>query len=396
MNITATKLKTVMLLGMFFFLLACSATVFGQSSDDGWGPYLTVGKGPAIVVNWKTDKQWAGEVSYSAASPGPDEESFTKLERETGPVQFHHVLLDDLKGGTEYEYEVKGSEGPSSYYFRSLSDDPQEFAFFVYGDNRTCVQRHRMLSIWMAMDSWDPTFIFHTGDLVERPTPSRWADFFWAIEPFSRSTPLVPVLGNHEMYHGSYFDAFSLPTEDGVYKRGWYSFEYGPVNFVILDSNVNEIGLSKFLEQTEWLKRELEGQTREYTVVFFHHPIYSSGYSSGVDSGLAESWGSLFEKHDVDLVFNGHVHAYERLVKDGVTYVVTGGGGAPTDNISSRLDISKAAQGDSLHYVRVSVTETGLELETVEVARVNREGESGRVGCDAELSEGRAIIDDNY
>ncbi|MFW6048894.1 MAG: metallophosphoesterase family protein [Candidatus Bipolaricaulota bacterium] len=392
-NEKTTKLTTVLILGITFMFLANSPFLFGQSSDEIWGPYLTVGEGGSIVVNWKTAELRQGEVAYSVASPADDEVGSEKVERETKPVQFHHVRLDDLRGGTEYKYEVNDIGDPSTYYFRSMSEDLREFAFFVYGDNRTCVQRHRILTTWMAMDRWDPTFIFHTGDLVERPTTSRWADFFWAIEPFSRSTPLVPVLGNHEMYHQSYFDVFSLPTGDGASMRGWYSFEYGPINFVILDSNVNEIGLSRFLEQTEWLKRELEGQTRKYTVIFFHHPVYSSGYPSGVDTGLAESWGSLFEEHGVDLVFNGHVHAYERLVKDGVTYVVTGGGGAPTDNISPRLDISMKARGDSLHYVRVSVTETGLELETVEVARVERDGGSGRVGCGAELSGGRKIID---
>lgn len=376
------------------FVLASFTSVQATEKIE-WGPYLTVGDGPTIVVNWKTDRATRGKVSYATDDYHMENDGFSDSIAEEEAKKFHHVRLSGLNPGTEHVYRVEsGSDSSGVNYFGSLAEEAEDFSFFVYGDNRTCGKRHRIVTSRMALDPFDPAFIFHTGDLVERPVAHRWDDFFSAIEPFSKSTPLVPVLGNHERNDESYYRAFALPTGGGTYKEGWYSFEYGPVNFVLLDSNVNQLGLGKFSEEREWLERELENQTEPFTVAFFHHPIYSSIYSTGKNSGLADSWGVLFEKYGVDLVFTGHVHAYERLVKNGVTYVITGGGGAPTDNISSRFDFSRKARGDSLHYVRVSVTGSGLQLQTIEVARVVRDGRSGRLGCDSELTVKRSVVDE--
>jgi len=387
-----------LIFGLVLFLaltVLVSDVVAQEKLPAAWGPYLTLKDESTVAINWRAE-DGPEVVHYDRASYFLENNHLREkaTDRQEGEV-FHHVSLTDLRPGTKYVYRIGHSPGQFSLnYFETPESEPEEFTFFVYGDTRTCPGRHRLVASEMALDPLNPAFIVHTGDLVESPVSPNWANFFWAIEPFSGSTPLVPVLGNHEKNDDSYYESFVLPSGGGDYEKQWYSFEYGKVNFIVLDSNSNLIGLNDFLKEKAWLEKELENQTRPFTVVMFHHPMFSSEYSAGKDSGLESSWGTLFEKYGVELVFNGHVHSYERLEKNGVTYVVTGGGGAPTGQLNSRFEFSKKARGDSLHYVRVTVKNEEMKLQTVEVAKLNRSGGGARVGCNVEMDVSRRLIDE--
>ena len=81
-------------------------------------------------------------------------------------------------------------------------------------------------------------------------------------------------------------------------------------------------------KQYQFLKRDLAGTSRPFKVFFGHHPAYSSG-SHGSTKKMQEYLQPLFEENGVQLVFAGHDHDYERTIVNGITYVVSGGGGAP-------------------------------------------------------------------
>lgn len=395
-----TKRSALTFFCVFLLVLVLTSTALSaegrELNEPLWGPYLTMKDGSTVVVNWKTDRAYTGGLNYERADFYLENKELRgSAQEQDGGGLFHHVKLDGLKPGLEYVYRIgkdSGEEGVN--YFGSPKDEASDFSFFVYGDTRTCPRRHRLVASEMALDPFDPSFVIHTGDLVESPVSNNWSDFFWAIEPFSKSTPLVPSLGNHERNDDNYYDAFELPPGGGDYGKQWYTFTHRQAKFIVLDSNADQMGLSNFMKEREWLVEELKSNTKPVTVVIFHHPIYSSEYPEGVDSGLADSWGTLFEKHGVDLVFNGHVHSYERAVKNGVTYVVTGGGGAPTGNLSSRFDFSRKAKGDSLQYVRVSVDKNEIKLQTIEVAQINRNVDAGRVGCNVDMTADRVVIDE--
>lgn len=100
----------------------------------------------------------------------------------------------------------------------------------------------------------------------------------------------------------------------------WYTTELGPGTLVVLDSN--EVDNH---EQQAWLGETLE-DAGSPIVVAFHHPAFSCGPYGNTPS-IIENWVPLFEQHDVALVLAGHEHHYQRLGRNGLTYVVTGGGG---------------------------------------------------------------------
>ena len=166
------------------------------------------------------------------------------------------------------------------------------------------------------------------------------------------SFTLYPTLGNHEYYGEHYFKSFSLPNNEL-----WYSFDSGPAHFVGLDSNIRN---SFRLSQLFWLIKDLILNKKPYTIVYFHHPPYSSG-NHGSEKYLRWTWGFIFEFLNVDIVFNGHDHCYERGKVGSVNYVVTGGGGAPLYDVGSSWWTVYSEK--TFHYCLVTVNQTELSYE---------------------------------
>jgi hypothetical protein len=80
--------------------------------------------------------------------------------------------------------------------------------------------------------------------------------------------------------------------------------------------------------QLQWLEKELAASGSDWKVMYFHHPIYSSGGRHGSDTALREQLEPLFLKYGVDLVLAGHEHFYERLKpQKGIHYFISGGAG---------------------------------------------------------------------
>jgi hypothetical protein len=134
-----------------------------------------------------------------------------------------------------------------------------------------------------------------------------------------------PCLGNHDWYSPMgaqpYLDYFpSLPGN-----RRYYDVAIGTVHFFAVDSDPHEPdGIDVTSPQAQWLKAALAASTECFNVVYFHHPAYSSGDPIFVEPKMRwpfKAWGA-------DIVLTAHVHNYERLRVDGMTYVVDGLGGA--------------------------------------------------------------------
>jgi hypothetical protein len=124
-------------------------------------------------------------------------------------------------------------------------------------------------------------------------------------------------LGNHDAREQRLYKQFNM---DG---KLYYSFTPKPnVRFFALDSGY------PVPEQIKWLEKELVASSDDWKIVFFHHPLYSSGDRHGSDLRLREVLEPLFLKHNVSVVLNGHDHFYERVKpQKGIAYFVTGSGG---------------------------------------------------------------------
>ena len=160
--------------------------------------------------------------------------------------------------------------------------------------------------------------------------------FFDKYQKIMKYKPFYPSIGNHEITHGyisDYYKAFSTPShttvqfEGSQYPKAYYSFDYGNVHFVSLNSDVNSsLGLDpdQSEEMLAWFKNDLyEAQNvknSRWIIVFFHNPVYSSGRhpESGPNARLMrDEFLPVIDSVGVDLVLNGDNHHYERsyLVK---------------------------------------------------------------------------------
>ncbi len=214
----------------------------------------------------------------------------------------------------------------------------------IYGDSRYGHEVHK--KIVGEIIAIEPGAVFHTGDYVTvNSNPKEWAIFDEIISRFLESRThggtagieFYPVRGNHDGSAKSFADRFELP--DG---KTWYSVEKYGIHFVVLDSNSD---MSVGSAQYEWLDMDLGsvGDKCRFTAVFLHHPIFNSraGGHKEDERGLGPILIPLFEGYGVDIVFSGHIHAYERLSSNGIYFVNTGGGGAPLYGLVKKSEKSQ-------------------------------------------------------
>ncbi len=287
------------------------------------GPYLQNVRKGAITICWETENDSKGTIYYG---PTPDylfqyTESFAKKN--------HEVTLSNLNWSSLYHYKVvcDGTE-TEDYTFRTAALPGEPFKVVAYGDNRTNDGDHQ--TVVDAILSHAPDLLLNTGDLVEWGfNPSLWQAFFNIEQPLISESPLYAAFGNHEIGGNLFWERFfSFPTESSGNEH-YYSFEYGNVNFICIDSTTLVVPSGA---QYDWLVSSLQSAAAkphiDFTILFFHYPVYSCG-NHGSNTFMQQIVKPLLEEYEIPLVFNGHDHDYEHALVNGVNYIVTGGGGAP-------------------------------------------------------------------
>jgi len=312
------------------------------------GPYLQQVTSDSIVIMWETDVAADSRVDFGG----------TFVEDGT-PVTIHEVQLTGLAADTVYSYTVtSGATTSPISTFGTTPDVSRSFRFVAYGDTRSQPAEHA--SVIAAIIDSAPEIVIHTGDLVTDGTNySLWeAEFFSPAYDLMINTPLLAVLGNHENNASWFYDLFSLPNNEQ-----WFAFTYGNVRFIGLNTCTDYTTGSS---QYSWLAAEL--QSAEYTsatwhVVYFHHPPYTATSSHGDDANVKQYLVPLFEQNGVDVVFNGHSHAYERYFNNGIYYIVTGGGGAPLAGLVADTQPPIRQWGESVyHHCTIDVDVPGQSL----------------------------------
>lgn len=319
------------------------------------GPYLQLVTTDSIIVVWETNQPSHGAVVY-----GETEEYGTSVA-DPAPGARHAVTLTGLAPYTLYHYRVESDGAPLSAdaIFRTAAGPDQDtFAFAVFGDTRTQHQIHQ--KVVEGIVAQEPDFVLHTGDLVAMGSASPyWQTFFEVERELMARAPLFPALGNHEGNHARYFDLFYLPGNER-----WYTFDYGNARFVSLQVD----GIADFgpgSEQYDWLVETLASNTQPWLFVYFHIPPYSSVQDS-IESDARRALAPLFEQYGVDVVFNGHRHNYERNEVNGVTYIVTGGGGAPLHAMHER-EPTRVAFAVAHHFVLLEINGDHLEATAISI-----------------------------
>ena len=203
----------------------------------------------------------------------------------------------------------------------------EKFTFVVYGDTRSNPAEHAV--IIKEIIGLRPEFVLQSGDLVsDGRNRAQWAQFEEITQPLRDAhIAYYPARGNHDVgpYYPNYV-AEPFDSGDKVNKL-YYAFTRHRNRFIIIDSMEDYDPSSR---QYAWLVGELARaqKTAVNTFVMFHEGPFSIG-PHGPTPEAQQYLHPLFVKYKVRAAFCGHDHLYYHTVRDGVTYIVTGGGGAP-------------------------------------------------------------------
>jgi hypothetical protein len=376
-------------LGRRTFLKGAALAGLASASPALWMQSARATGSPQVSrhLAFGADPQREAVVSFACATPFRSAQVEYGLDNSFGltvpadvrsvpgvSTRYGHGRLQGLSPDTSYRYRIRlDGVVTGAGTLTTAPSRPEPFTFTAFGDEGVSTRAH---SVIQAMGQVAPRFHLLAGDicyadssghgsLKDHFDPSVWDAWLTMIEPVAATTPWMCATGNHDMEPGygalgysGYLGRFVVPGNGAQGCPSTYSFRYGNVGFLCLDSNdvsyeiPHNLGYSHGL-QTMWADQQLAayrspGSGVDFVVVYFHHCAFSTSSQHGSEGGVRDAWVPLFDKHEVDLVINGHAHLYERtsplrgghITADagrfgrvdsskGTTYITAGGGGAP-------------------------------------------------------------------
>jgi hypothetical protein len=251
--------------------------------------------------------------------------------------------------------------------------------FMVFGDSGTG-DAHQ-LSVAKAMaaahDKFPFTFAVMVGDNLYGgdKTKDYEKKFEIPYKPLlDQGVKFYAALGNHDNPNQRMYKPFNMNGER------YYSFkpEKSSARFFALDSNYVD------QKQIDWLDKELAASGSDWKIVFFHHPLYSSGETHGSADLQRERLEPIFLKHGVNVVFAGHEHFYERIKpQKGIAYFTTGSSAKIRKGDLAKTDLTAKGWDEGYAYMLVEIVGDDLFFQvlsdqgtTIDSGTVHRTGKT--------------------
>jgi Icc-related predicted phosphoesterase len=308
-----------------------------------------------------------GEVQYTAIEDSANfaakeitvkEDSSGKFQTEVGTWNLHTITLKGLKSGKTYCYRVgNGNSRSAKNTFTTESNETKSFRFLIFGDSQTGNAKDTSYKVFGTTinnaykANPDAKFFINMGDLVEvGGFYMQWNNWFDAAKDVMDKIPIMPVLGNHEIFKDTmmrnekpkyFIRQFKVPQQNipEYFKGEIYSYDYGDVHFAVWDSQIKEEKLSDatIKEELDWLRADLKSTNKKWKVVLFHKPPYYNSPTRSND-GLKAMLQPIIDSTHIDLVLNGHDHSvscsypikadtFVEKPSQGTVYYVTGRSG---------------------------------------------------------------------
>ena len=342
------------------------------------------------AVTWRTDAlvdEAFGEIAEASANPG-----FAALARRSparttavpvpgGTAYYHEARFTALRPNTLYAYRVgDGTTWSEWFHFRTAALEQTPFSFIYLGDAQNDIRSMWSRAIRSAFqEAPRARFIVHAGDLVNTgENDDQWGEWFGAGSWINGMVPQVPAAGNHEYGRLNREDPrqlaplwrhqFALPEDapEGLAETV-YSFDYQGARVIVLNSAEE----SRLADQAVWLESRLKDHKNRWTIVVFHHPVFSVAADRD-NPALRAAWKPLFDRYGVDLVLQGHDHAYgrgenvaegdQRRDDGGTVYVVSVSGPKMYEVGKDRTWATRTGSNVQLYQV-VTVSPQSLRLE---------------------------------
>ena len=364
-------------------------------------PYIQNLTTSSVTIVWTTAEGGPSEVRYGPGNtnlivPATSTYFTTPSSAPYDRYYVHQATLTGLAADTVYQYAiftngVNLTPGGLATFRSGKPATASTFRFAVFGDSGDGSQNQKDVATRLLQVQ--PNLALHAGDIVypEASYGLFEANYFKIYKDFLKSTWLAPSMGNKDvMYNNgkSFTDVFVNPTNAALdsHKELYYSFDYGNAHFTVLN---NFFGMANVgSAQYNWMVNDLATTNKFWKFVVFHQPPYTTDTSQQLrtNDAVVNNLVPLFEKYNVDIVFGGHWHYYERfhpmlggkvstIGAGGVVYVVTGGGGAGLSSIGTGTRNARtAAKFQKFHLTMLDVQGCSLQLSAVQ--RVSGSGDT--------------------
>jgi hypothetical protein len=389
-----TMKKSLRSLGLVAALSLLGTTAFASVTKK---PYMIyAGTNTTMNVLWQDSAtettnilSWGLDTNYSLGS-------HTVLEY--GPSHQHQYQITGLQPATKYYYKV--AAGATVYGTGSFVTAPATTAtsvkFIGIGDTRSDpLQLEGVIQEMRKVYAADPTYrsmALQAGDWVAAEAETNWTNEWFNANPqtvaFLSEEPVEGLKGNHEDSSGystffpKYYPYPYLHTaskangSNTAYTNLYYSLDYGPVHFTVVDQYSSyAVGSAQY----NWIASDLAATTKPWKIIMFHEPSWGAGTGHANNTTAQSVLDPLIKQYGVALVYNGHNHNYARCqtstpgsdsIAPNVPYITNGGGGAPLDSVSltyPHVATALAANG----YVTFNVSGNTLTMKAYKVTQAN-------------------------
>ncbi|TXG52152.1 hypothetical protein EZV62_021321 [Acer yangbiense] len=338
-----------------------------------------VGKG--VLVSWVTpDEPGSNTVIYWA-------ENNTTLKKQADGIvltynyfnytsgYIHHCTIKGLEFDTKYYYEVGIGNTTRQFWFVTPPEVGPDvpYTFGLIGDLGQTYDSNRTLTHYELNPAKGKTMLF-VGDLSYADDypfhdNTRWDTWGRFTERNAAYQPWIWTAGNHELDFDPdigesipfkpYENRYHVPYEASYSTSPfWYSIKRASA-YIIVMSSYSAYG--KYTPQYKWLLNEFPKVNRTETpwlIVLMHSPLYNSYVNHYMEGEtmrvMYESW---FVEYKVDVVFAGHVHAYERSERvSNVAYNIVNGLCTPINDYSAPVYIT-IGDGGNFEGLATEMTE---------------------------------------
>ncbi|PNY12404.1 purple acid phosphatase [Trifolium pratense] len=339
--------------------------------------------GKSVIVSWVTeDEPGSNTVHYwSAENSSKQKKKLAKgkivnykfFNYSSGFI--HHTTINNLEYNTKYYYEVGLGNTTRKFWFITPPEIGPDvpYTFGLIGDLGQSYDSNTTLSHYELNPRKGQTVLF-VGDLSYADNfPNhdnvRWDTWGRFVERSTAYQPWIWTVGNHEIdfapeinetkpfkpYSHRYHTPYKSSQSTSPF---WYSIKRASAHIIVLSSYS---AYGKYTPQYKWLEQELPKVNRTETPwlsVLMHSPWYNSNnyhYMEGETMRVMyEPW---FVMYKVDVVFAGHVHAYERTERvSNIAYNVVNGICTPIKDQSAPVYIT-IGDGGNLGGIETNMTE---------------------------------------
>ena len=398
MNLTRRKFLKLLGLGSLLSLYPKVALAVNKSALDllYLRRIITSDSAHKQTIMWQSSRKLIDLVFEYAAEDGNNYQAniySEYLQQDNETCYFYYVTLNELTPAKTYKYRIKNNLITSNWHYFTTAAENSSFQALLFSDSQCgenyttwkktlsiACNRHQAAAFWADI-----------GDLTDNGESSwHWQSFWQASDSISAKLPMVPVMGNHECYGLNwqyalpvrYLKNFALPTNGSRNSQGYYyAFDYGPVHFYVLNTQMLELADFKpdlLQEQIAWLKKNKTTHHKKWQVVLMHKDILAyDEYQPGTGttfgfSDVGHAFMPAFDELGIDLVVTGHMHTYRNRghIKNfqpsttGPVYIMGGPAGneaytVPADN---NYDLKAIVQPTPCNYLLLSADQHHLKL----------------------------------